>query len=364
MIKPFVVSFVATVSLAILAFSVLQSNTFDLEHFSFAKEMCDKLRKSNAQIAESSELLKLCDQADRINPDETCDVDCDMSHLCGNPATSYCKKAGTSDKVLCDVSYKYSGDHVENSDIPRVYRLRKGSCVVSDPYGKINNSEFSREILLSFPDEISVVGHSLKSTTSFSPEWSVSVPNNNGGQIDFPTDTDDFKDACISEAGKTRVAARVPVAFKYETSKEPGGKDHSLKTDVASFKQRVLRAKEHHNQPPLVFVGFRFKLLNTHGFRIGAAHFNHYSPGQTPNNSPVSNIPLPINSHITLCVGIEPKNGKITSIREVIVTPENTHISLSRREFEFDAKLPIEFSGEEPDMWLGLSVQPPHLKAL
>ncbi len=325
------------------------------EGFAFAVKACDSINKESEVYLSSPRLQELCERAETINPSQVCLVDCDVSKLCGNPGVGYCRKPRTS-PLLCQVTPEYYGVHPDNNDLPEVYRVLRGTCLhVSSESGVIDNRAL-REAVLRFPDEISVVGSSLGYTSSFKSSWSMTFTDARGhsGEHALPLIESGYIVEATKRARKLGVAARVPTALLHESSVSPGGRDTSFLTEPGPLRERLVRAKEHENQPSTLHVTARFSLPDTVSATIAGLTYSARVPGQSDTLSPVSGKKLSVRTEVWLMVALSPKTDGVLEVREVLRGSDGlTHVSRvrtggSQRSGEF------RYDGEPPRMWIGM----------
>lgn len=348
---------------AVLGASILLVCAFSRhrEGFGFASDVCDSINKESGVYRGAPRLQELCSSAKDINPSRTCLVDCDVDKLCGDPSVGLCRRAKGS-PLLCKVTADYYGSHPDNADLPDVYRVRRGTCIVFSADGEPVADGALERAMMRFPDEVAIVGSRLSHASRMQSNYSVTFSDNRGGdgRGALPAVEPDYAVHATAEARRQGVAARIPTAVLHESCVSPGGHDTSFKTDPAAIQQRIIRAKDHENQPPILHVTARFSLPETASATIAGVNYTALLPGQQDKVSEVSGKKLSLQTEVWIMVAVSPKTGSVTEAREVLKGSDGfTHVTRVRTGEAVegmgwgDGDL-VSYTGQPPDLWVGM----------
>lgn len=328
----------------------------------FAEDACDALNKDSAVYQSSPRLQALCDRAGGINPTRTCLVDCDVRELCGDPSVGLCRQPRAS-PVQCRITADYYGSHPENRDLPDVYRVRRGTCLSAAADGEAIADRRLLLAMLRFPDELAIVGSGLGHASRLQGSWSVTFSNLRGddGQMGLPLVEPDYAVEATAEARRRGVAARIPTAVLHESCVSPGGRDTSFMTEPVPLQQRLVRARDHENQPPTLHVTARFALPDTASMSVAGIAYRAFVPGQPEQHSPVSGKKLSVRTEVWLMVAVSPKTDAVTELREVLKGSDGvTHITRVRTGAPLrsmsgaSGEAFVSYTGEPPALWVGM----------
>lgn len=320
------------------------------EPFTFAADICSAIDKDGSIYTDGSPQLKqLCSAPESINPEQTCNVGCDMKTLCRNPGVRFCAEAIHYHPFTCDVSKVHYGGQHSQVDLPPVYRVRKGTCLVTDSRGKVANDARLRACLFRFPSEISVVAATL-ATSQLSESWTLTIGDSVPARVSLPLKTQDYATACA------KYAPSVPTMFKFESGRTPGGQDTSVSKDVPSLLERLSRARSHKNQPDRLHVTFRFTLPETSRAKFGDKYeYVATVPEDRAQNSPFCKMPISARTDVWLCLSLRPRDGKVDEVREIVSGSDGKiHVYRSNALIDFDMSRPLSVNGTVPEIWLGL----------
>lgn len=334
-----------------------------IEDFTFATDVCESINPDSDVYNNSPKLQELCNNPDIINPNETCLVDCDVDTLCRNYSVGYCRKPRGSN-VLCDVTDNYYGSHPENIDLPKIYRMRRGTCLVATVEGAFVDDTNLRKALLRFPKSIAMVDGNLRHETEFANTWTVSITSSLSSvssDLYLPLISDDSHDFVKESTDISRkygVSYHVPTALLHESCVSPGDRDTSVTTEPTPLQDRLNRASNHENQPPVLHITAKFTLSGTTSAKFGGDAglvYQSLIPGQTGVVSPVSGVDISVRTEVWLMLEISPKDMKLLEAREVIVGSDGRmHISKSGMDKTIDVGSFIDYSGDAPKLWLGM----------
>ena len=332
------------------------------EGFAFAVDACDAINKDGHVYKSSPRLQELCERAESINPSRTCLVECDVPTLCGDPSVGLCRRSRTS-PLLCRVTADYYGSHPENGDLPEVYRVRRGTCLVVSADGEAVADRRLKAALLRFPDEVAMVGSGLAHASRLQSSWSVTFSDAVGddGQLPLPLIGPDYAVEATKEARRRGVAARIPTAVLHESCVSPGGRDTSFKTEPVPLQQRLARARDHENQPRVLHVTARFALPDSTSVTLAGMTYAASSPGQQERFSPVSGKKLSVRTDVWIMLAVSPKANSVTEIREVLKGSDgSTHVTRVRTGDSIkplsggDGGPVVSYAGQPPELWLGM----------
>jgi hypothetical protein len=320
------------------------------EPFTFAVDICSAIDKDGSIYTDGSPQLKeLCSSPENINPEQTCTVGCDMRTLCRNPGVRFCAEVLHYHPFTCDVSkVHYGGQHAQ-VDLPPIYRIRKGTCLVADAQGRVANDAGLRACLFRFPSEISVVAKTL-ATSQLSDSWTLTIENNNPAKISLPLKNPEYANACAD------FVPSVPTIFKFESGRTPAGQDTSISKDRPSLLERVTRARTHKNQPGRLHVTFRFTLPATSRAKFGDKYeYVATVPEERAQSSPFCKKPMSSRTDVWLCLSLRPRDGKVDEVREIVSGSDGKiHVYRSNEVIDFDMSQILTVNGTEPEIWLGL----------
>lgn len=338
------------------------------EGFTLATDVCDSINTESRVYTGSPGLREICERADLINPDETCLVDCDVDSLCRNPSVGHCRKP-RGPSALCDVTDNYYGSHPDNSGLPSVYRVRRGTCLVATAEGAFVDDANLRRALLRFPESLAIVGGALGHESRLHDSWTVTLAATPGAssedvRLESSLASYDFVVESAERARGSGASHPVPTAVLHESCVSPGGEDTSFSTEPAPLQERLARASLHENQPPVLHVTMRFSLPDTARLQIGPTGPSGliYTPatsGQTRQvkKSPVSGARLSVRTEVWLMLEVSPKDGVVREAREVLRGSDGRlHIS-RRKDLGPAAAAPMSFlsyQGQPPEMWWGM----------
>ena len=323
------------------------------EGFSIATKICRGLRQDSSVLAGSPLLRQLCGSADEINPDQACLVDCRVDALCGNPSVGFCR-APRYHKATCDVTAAYRGSEPDNDDLPRVYRVRRGACLIATAGGRVVDTPEARRVLARFPATLACVGTALEAETALPGEWAAAFRDDARDDIAFPAG-DPFASHAAGRARSLGPSARVPVMCLHESSSDPGGHDTSFPAEPQEFASRLLRARDHERQPPVMHLCARFTLPDTASARFGGELYASTMPGARESASPFTGQLLPVRAEVWLLLQIEPAAAEVTEVREVIRGSDGvTRVSRSARRRPVTLERFVEHAGTAPRLWHGM----------
>lgn len=317
----------------------------------FSEDICSSINTESALYTKSPADLRLkvlCASPETINPDQTCTVGCDIQTLCRNPGVGFCGTVALFHKLTCDVSRTHYGEH-PHPDLPRVYRVRKGTCLSTTNDGRVVEDTNLRACLMRFPSRVSVVGASLTGDSNFLGTWTVTLDRRNPGTMSLPLATTGFATACAAVVGY-----RAPAMYTFESSRTPSEEDTSSPDVGPVITNRLKRAATQQNQPKLIHVTARFTCpvcVPTFGGK-----FAYVAPvSGTHPVSPFSKMEISVRTKVWVCMTLSPKEGKIVEVREIMEGSDGkTRIYKSATPADFDMTIPVSSSGDPPELWLGL----------